>query len=311
MIYNYTSSKEVIAKVMSDLDMQEESHRIADMMEWVSEAMEKIGAVTQLKHQTSGVDNVPILEVKDFQATLPTDLYRLDQVAFSFTEDGEYQSMRYSTNTMDIRTNINMSAIDYSTTMHYYVNQSVRYQENTYICIKEHNASGTDPKVPNTTEGLDYWKLYVPYSELLVSEKSRVLDLQYFLVPGYIKTNVANGFIRISYQATRLDDEGMPMIPDLASYKEAIYWYINMKLSYVEWRLGKMKDAVYYDAKRSWNFYRQQAYAEALMPGDADQMKTIQNVWNKVYPEMNEHGQMFATMGQEQKVYNNYYGRIY
>ena len=43
-IYKTTSIKRVIAKVFSDLDLQEESHRVADFLGWGFEALEKIGA---------------------------------------------------------------------------------------------------------------------------------------------------------------------------------------------------------------------------------------------------------------------------
>ena len=44
MIYKLTSVKSVIAKVFTDLDLQEETHRVSDMIEWAGEALEKIGA---------------------------------------------------------------------------------------------------------------------------------------------------------------------------------------------------------------------------------------------------------------------------
>ena len=47
MIINYVSSDTIIAKVMSDLDIQEEGQRITDVREWIFEALEKIGAVSQ------------------------------------------------------------------------------------------------------------------------------------------------------------------------------------------------------------------------------------------------------------------------
>ncbi|MFR0885633.1 MAG: hypothetical protein ACLSGJ_10775 [Lachnospira eligens] len=39
------SSKSVIAKIISDLDLKEDEIKITDIRNWIGEAMEKIGAV--------------------------------------------------------------------------------------------------------------------------------------------------------------------------------------------------------------------------------------------------------------------------
>ena len=43
MITKTVSVKQVIAKVLTDNDMQEEVHRVADMLTWCAEAIERIG----------------------------------------------------------------------------------------------------------------------------------------------------------------------------------------------------------------------------------------------------------------------------
>ena len=71
------SSKAVLAKIIADLDLKEDEIKITDISEWIGEAMEKIGAIQQLEHK---VVNIP---VENYQAKLPCDLYRMNQVAFS------------------------------------------------------------------------------------------------------------------------------------------------------------------------------------------------------------------------------------
>jgi len=41
---------------------------------------------------------------------------------------------------------------------------------------------------------------------------------------------------------------------------------------------------VYFYTQQQWNFYRNQAYAEAMMP-TADDMRNIKNDWNKLIPD--------------------------
>ena len=77
MIYKMVSSKAVVAKIIADLNLREDKIKITDISEWVSEAMEKIGAVTQLDNKTA------VIELKNYQAKLPCDLYRLKFVAYA------------------------------------------------------------------------------------------------------------------------------------------------------------------------------------------------------------------------------------
>ena len=103
----------------------------------------------------------------------------------------------------------------------------------------------------------------------------------------------------LAYQAVPTDGDGYPMIPDNQSYIEAVYWYIVMKLLYPKWVSGQTRDAVYFDARRSWNFYCKQAYGNALLP-NKDQMESIKNAWVRLIPEINEHTSGYSTLGQRQ-----------
>ena len=107
----------------------------------------------------------------------------------------------------------------------------------------------------------------------------------------------------MEYQAIPKDADGYALIPDRISYKDAIYWYINMKLLYVQWKLGQTRDAVYYDARRSWNFYCKQAYGDAMMTNQ-EQMESIKNTLLRMVPELEEHESFFNTLGQRQVIYN-------
>ena len=107
----------------------------------------------------------------------------------------------------------------------------------------------------------------------------------------------------LSYNAIPTDDDGYPLIPDNIGFIDAIYWYIVMKLYYPMWKIGKIRDAVYYDARRSWNFYCKQAYGNAMMP-DSGQLEALKNSWLRLVPEINEQKGFFSTLGQEQRIYN-------
>lgn len=318
MILKYTTSKEIVSKVFTDLDLQEETHRIADWREWISEGLEKIGAVTQMTRKVSGVDEgTDVLQIVNYQAALPTDLVRVEQAAFSFNKDGVYQPMKYATSTMGMNPlNTQVTIQTYDNTKAYYIGDKVKYTSvdgNTriYICKESHNLNGSTPTIPDTLNNTK-WAVVIEYSNLQTSTVYP-LNLEYILKPSdgnhdYICVNVQNGYVKLSYDAMRLDSDGYPMVPDLASYKEALYWYITMKLKYPEYLRGTLNRDIYYDIRSSWNFYRQQAYAEALMPSNTDEMESIKNTWLRVFPEVNEHSTFYSTANQQQKLYNRYYG---
>jgi hypothetical protein len=63
---------------------------------------------------------------------------------------------------------------------------------------------------------------------------------EYFIKPGWIVTNKKHGFIKLAYKAIAVDERGYPLIPDLTSYQEAIYWYVVMKLTFPKFMSGKL-----------------------------------------------------------------------
>ena len=106
MIYKLTSSRKVIAKILSDLNIQDEQIRITDMKEWIAEALEKIGAVTQLTYKQSGVDSEPLLVINNFQAKLPEELHSIEQIAYSPNETGPWIPIRQTTGSFKLNPDV-------------------------------------------------------------------------------------------------------------------------------------------------------------------------------------------------------------
>lgn len=276
MIIKYVSADTIIAKVMSDLDIQEEGQRITDMREWIFEALEKIGAVTQYEHKESNTEDTPLLKINNYQASLPSDLHAITAIAYSIHENGPWQPMRVSTGRFKINPD-----------------------------------KGTPSQVtePGAMDDNVVYPIVVP----VVGNRNTTnysTDHQYFIKPGYIVTNRREGYIKLAYTANYTDDRGYPMVPEIASYQEAIYWYVTMKLKYPEYLNGRMNREVYYDIKQSWNFYRKQAFAEAMMPTEGD-MTSIKNTWLKLVPDVSSEQTFDSGVGNQEKIYNSYYGRIY
>ena len=292
------SSKAVLAKVISDLDLKEDEIRITDIVEWIGEAMEKIGAVQQLEHKTAN------LRIEDYQAKLPCDLYRLGQVAFSFENGCGWLPMRKVTNSFGIYKKCG----ECDPKMLIQGDALIPLVKNIFGVNTDREAIDILNKDVNTKQTLsalvNQYTIPSNNGKLIIGNPATLnTGLQYSTKPGFINVNVPCGWVKISYNTIPTDEDSMPLIPDLPSYFEAIFWYVTMKLSYPKYLKGQINQTMYYDMRNSWNFYRKQAYAEAMMP-TVDDLETIKNVWNKPYTEMGDHDIFFESTGDEQILYN-------
>lgn len=291
MIYKYTTCESVIAKILADSSIPEKDLRVTDMREWIFEAVEKIGAPMQYIHRESGIDCVPVMPVIDYQIPIPDDLERLEGVAWSLTPDGPYVPVRKDETTFKS-----------SNRRHWYAHKRLHH----------------DPKLPpvivhpKTRAEL----LGTNVSSAIQSdyEHYKTDDVTYFVKPCWIVLNRPVGFVKLAYTAIATDERGYPLIPDMASYQEAVYWYVMMKLNFPKFMQGKLggkvnlSQSVYYYLQQQWNFYRNQAYAEAMMPNEGEMM-SIKNEWNKLVPDWDSDEDFFQSSGEHQLTHNdNYYG---
>lgn len=298
------SSNSIISKVIADLDLKESDIRITDMKEYIMEGILKIGAIQQYEHK------VAILPIECHQVALPCDLYKLGQVAFSFCNGGGWLPMRKATSSFGVFHDRecsnepcmlipdtamfplvkNMFNLNTDREALEKLNEDTNLRQTLSILLNQWTVGTVNGKfVPGVVDHRD--------GTMFSNE------LQYTTKPGYINTCMPRGFVKISYYAIYTDEDSMPMIPDLESYKEAIYWYVTMKLMYPKKLKGQISQGDYYDIRNSYNFYRKQAYAEAMMP-TVDDLTTISNIYNKLYPEINDQDTFFSTSGDEQNIYN-------
>lgn len=263
MILKTTSLKHVIAKVIADNNIQEDTTRINDFIEWGAEAIERIGAFKELTTKVAGKGGTnPLLTVENYQAQLPSDLHSIIQVAYSVSGEGDFVPVRTATGSFDAERG--MTVITDNTD-----------PENPVYGQEDENTNTVDF---NT-------------------------DVVYTAVPGYIKLNVPEGYLLLAYRAIPTDEDGYPTLPDDAGFVDAVYWYITMKYLYPKWVLGEVRDMVYFEARRSWNYYSKQAYGNSMMP-TPDDLITIKNIWNKILPEMLEENTFYSTIGERQYIRN-------
>ena len=300
MIYKFTKCESVIAKIMADLNISEKNIRITDIREWIFEAIDKIGAPMQYVKKESGVDGEPLLHIEDFQVPLPPDLQILDGVAYGKSMKGPWIPMRSNTSIFK----------DPGTHPPHFPDHD---PANEYLNDAPDHVHGRvyAHKLP-TSQSQIYTVNGMRFSDRFLIE-NRINEPTYFIKPGWIVTNRKHGFIKLAYKAIATDERGYPLIPDLSSYQEAVYWYVVMKLSFPKFLQGKLggkgvksNGNAYTYIQQQWNFYRNQAYAEAMMP-TADDMHSIKNDWNKLIPDWESDDTFFKHQGDMQLQYNDYY----
>lgn len=273
---------------MADLDSSEVRQRISDVREWIFEAVDKIGAPMQYISKESGADGLPMLQIQDNQVPIPADLVVLDGVAYSDRITGPWVPMSTST------------AI---------------FKEPKHSPESIHDLYHPQLYKPVTAQAQFYTVNTMKYLDK-IGWLGKSKKPEYFIKPGWIVTNQKRGFVKLAYKAIATDERGYPLIPDLTSYQEAIYWYVVMKLTFPKFMAGKLggnskfaqKYAAqsYFYTQQQWNFYRNQAYAEAMMP-TADDMQNIKNDWNKLIPDWDGDDTFFKNIGKEEITYNDYY----
>ena len=310
MIYKLTSSREIVAKVLADLDMKEENQRISDIQEWISEAVEKIGAVTQLRRVVSGSNNEPYIEIVGYQAHMPNDLYRLNYVAYSTSLTGPWVPISKSTSAFAMWPSIDSTnqsgdrLIQDSKLIDTVKSLYQKYVDDPVYAWFNKMDNETALYILNTNSNVRTILTNLINAAGANGGMRSTDGIKYFVKPGFILTNVESGYLKLSYDSMYTDEDGYLLIPDLASYKEAIFWYVVTKLKYPDYMAGRLHPEIYYNARRSWNFYCKQAYAEAMMP-DQEDMETIGRSWNKLVPDLNLHKNAYEELGNSEYIYNH------
>lgn len=266
MIYNYTKCESVIAKVMADLDISEKNIRITDIREWIFEAVDKIGAPMQY------IQEEKTIKICDRQVPIPCGLQAIDGVAYSKNHNGPWKSMRSNTSTFK--------------------------------------------QQPCHCRDFEVHDIHTDSNPLLFKRSLAQNDAEdptYFIKPGWIVTDQKDGFVKIAYKTIAVDERGYPLIPDKSSYQEAVYWYVVMKMNFPKYLSGKLggkgvssAQNTFFYLQQQWNFYRNQAYAECMMP-TADELKSIKNDWNKLVPDYDSDECFFENQGEKQTILNDYY----
>ena len=213
MIYQTTSIKNVISRVVRNLDNKLPGHYLDSMLEWAPEAMEELETPFQfITMSTPSRGYVGEFITSNHVIQLPCGL-----VSIIAVEDEQGNRVREGGDVTDITSN------------------SARYSSSRNSQGYDNATTTNFQKGVGTTFGADP-NTAVPGSSTPWdgSDLSRVGNQNttafYKIQAGYLQTSEESMFVKIHYKSLPVDEEGYPLVPDVNEYKEAMYWYIIWKL---------------------------------------------------------------------------------
>ncbi len=248
MIYKYASTYEIIERLYRDGDYSDELPW-EDCIIWISEALDKIGAFPQYLRKVTGDKGEPCLDIIDYKAKLPCDVFRIEQVAVN--------------------------------------GKAARYSGNSFHHLLGGDCCSV-PVYPPQYEDLFHDNFENIFTNLAAVTGNAMQDPTYDINNNFLTLNTKTGKVCIAYIAKPIDKNGFPLIPDEISYVEAVTKYCMYKLDYREWRKGKLPRDVFQYSEREWLFYCAQAKGTALMPS-VDMLERIKTQWIKLIPEIDQH----------------------
>lgn len=321
----YVSLGRILAKLDRDYGLEGISE--VDVIEWIGEALEFIGAVTQYEEATA------FIEVKNHQACLPNGFHAIIQLARNRCHnhnDGICPTDVFACKPFDSTTllspeaavpDLNSQLPDQPVALDIFGMPIQEYDlayYRPYFDLKwEYNQWRDSPishkcftpiRLANNT----FFNTIVcdtRQHDKLAGHSNDGWEDEYTIVQGeLLRFSFQHGQIALAYLRQYVDPvTGYPMIPDVVEFTTAITEYINMKLQkrgFYKHREGN--DKTMQVAEASWQWYCRQARNNAMMLKGVDQFENYMQQRNYLLPQRNAYYGFFGRLGKaESKRYNN------
>ena len=292
-----TSLDRVISGIYRDLNPVVELNE-SDLVEWAGEALEYIGAYSQLD------EKVEYLKIDDFKALIPCGLHKIVQVAYKFTDDAPNDAAMLTTCdssdttcstsgctncdtagcTGDLCAHASQLIANANLWLEYYKPSSFKqtaYYQNNFKPLRLASSAFSKAKTAHCSNCVNV---------------STTCEHEYSLDHPYIRTDFKTGYICMAYLSQALDERGYPMIPDEVSYIEAIKRYIVYKVKYSEFLQGVINPQIFAKLEDDWHWYCQQARGKANMPDTVDKMENLLQQRNRLIPKVQRYYGFFGNL---------------
>jgi hypothetical protein len=141
------------------------------------------------------------------------------------------------------------------------------------------------PEVPH----IEPFKHAIPYEEAWKTQ-GRI-----------IYTSFPEGMITIAYKATKVDDDGFPMLIDNEVYLDALEAYITLKVYTAKFRSGKIAAGILQEIQQSYAVAAKLLETEFSTPS-VSEMESMTRYFNSLIPRVKEFDRGFKHLGDRQYI---------
>lgn len=300
--FRYVSINRILDKLRRDL-LMDELHE-SDVIEWIGEALEAIGAITQYE------DVLAFIEVKNFTCCIPNGTYQLHQIARNNCHSGTKEDPLCPAKVVEelvatvedddpivpVALDCNGTPINAYELAYYRPYFDLQAEAGSFVsssfyknCFSPIRLASSNFFSSVSSDQPDKGNLYNASTD----------EYQIISNGQALRFSFEEGSIAFSYTRPHLDDDGYPMIPDHYSYITAVTKYITYKVMEQrfyrnergsESRLGK--------AEQDWHWYCKQAGNLAIMPRGEDDHQDLLEQRLHMLPKLNRYYGFFGKMNK-------------
>lgn len=124
-------------------------------------------------------------------------------------------------------------------------------------------------------------------------------DNSYSINNCAIYTSFSEGIVEMAYQGIIVDEEGLPMIPDNPSFKQALKYYILWQYSEPARYRGEVTRDIYEDIKQQYFWYVGQA-SNSFNMLTPDRAKSLENGLIRLFQNVDFHSTGWKTFNKKE-----------
>jgi hypothetical protein len=299
--YNLISIDAIMSKLYRDLKPVADLNEY-DVVEYIGEALEAIGAHAQYKHDFC------FINIKNHRGDLPSGLVEIVQAAYSSNKIEQSKCIQdLDTKDCDSSCDKEQQPECWSAFNKYYIPEQ-RYLDAIY----EHDIRWMYSPY--------YYQNFVPMRLSTNTFRGAVgtndfgigVDFfpEYHISNNQIVTTIQEGTVALSYVSMPVDDNGYPMIPDLIEYKEAITRYVAYKSAYSRLFSNEPNiERLYQRLESDWHWYCKQARNSMMMNTTLDEKENFKDISNRMLPIKRGYYGFFGNINTPEQFKTN--GRRY
>jgi hypothetical protein len=131
-------------------------------------------------------------------------------------------------------------------------------------------------------------------------DKTCTSDESYSINNGLIYTSFKDGELNMAYQGIATDEEGFPMIPDSAAFKQALKYYVLLQYAEPARYRGNVPRDVYEDISKQYAWYVGAASNDLNMLS-MDKAKSLENGIIRLFQSHDFHSEGWSTFNKKEK----------